>query len=53
MVGAEEAFAEVAPDDVFGVADGGEVGAGVPLEEEVQIGGELGEDLRREGQIRA
>ena len=27
----EEALAEVAADDLFGVADGGEVGAGVPL----------------------
>ena len=42
MAGGEEALAEVAADDVFGVADGGEVGAGVPLEEQVEVGGELG-----------
>jgi hypothetical protein len=42
VLASEEAFAEVAADDVFGVADGGEVGAGVPLEEEVEIGGEPG-----------
>ncbi len=29
----EEAFAEVAADDVLGIADGRDVGAGVPLEE--------------------
>jgi hypothetical protein len=44
--GSEEAFAEVAADDFFGVADGGEVGAGVPLEEEVEVGGELGVEVR-------
>jgi hypothetical protein len=44
VLGSEEAFAEVAADDLFGVADGGEVGAGVPLEEEVEISGELGEE---------
>ncbi len=47
MVGGEEAFAEVAADDLFGVADGGEVGAGVPFEEEVEVGGELGEEVAR------
>ncbi len=34
-----------------GVADGGEVGAGVPLEEEIEIGGELGEDFGRWGEV--
>ena len=43
MGGGEEAFAEVAADDLFGVADGGEVGAGVPFEEEVEVEGELGD----------
>ena len=38
----EEAFAEVAADDLFRIANGGEVGAGVPLEQKVEIGGELG-----------
>jgi hypothetical protein len=33
MAGGEEAFAEVAGDDVFGVADGGQVDARVPAEE--------------------
>ena len=42
VLGGEEAFAEVAADDLFRVADGGEVGAGVPLEEEIEIDGELG-----------
>ena len=44
VAGGEEAFAEVAADDLFGVADGGEVGTGVPLEEEVEVSGELGEE---------
>jgi hypothetical protein len=38
----EEGFAEVALDDGFRVTDGGEVGAGVPLEEEVEVEGEMG-----------
>ena len=38
----EEALSEVAADDLFGAADGGEVGAGVPFEEEVEVDGELG-----------
>jgi hypothetical protein len=33
VMGGEEALAEVAGDDFFGVADGGEVDAGVPAEE--------------------
>jgi hypothetical protein len=33
VAGGEEAFAEVAGDDLFGIADGGEVDAGVPAEE--------------------
>ena len=45
----EEAFAEVALDDGLGVADGGEVGAGIPLEQEVQVGGELGVEARGDG----
>ncbi len=44
LEGAEEALAEVALDDALGVADGGEVGAGVPAEEEVEVGGELREE---------
>lgn len=41
MGGGEEAFAEVALDDLFRAADGGEADAGVPAEEEVEIGGDL------------
>ena len=37
MTGGEEAFAEVAGDDFFGVADGGEVDAGVPAEEYIDV----------------
>jgi len=37
----EEAFSEVAADDLFRVADGGKVGAGIPLEEEIEVGGKL------------
>jgi hypothetical protein len=35
--GGEEAFAEVAGDDIFGVADGGEVDVSVPLEEYIDV----------------
>ena len=44
MPGGEEAFSEVTADDLLGIADGGEVSAGVPLEEEVEVGGEMGEE---------
>jgi len=37
MPACEEALAEVASDDVFGVADGGEVDAGVPAEEYIDV----------------
>jgi hypothetical protein len=37
MLGCEEAFTEVATDDLFRLADGGEVGAGVPLEEKIKV----------------
>jgi hypothetical protein len=33
VAGGEEGFAEVAGDDFFRIADGGEVDAGVPAEE--------------------
>jgi len=39
MGGGEEALAEVAADDLLGIADGGEIGASVPLEEQIEIGG--------------
>ncbi len=53
MPGGEEALAEVAADDLFGVADGGQVGAGVPLEQEIEIKGELGAERGRGcGEIR-
>ncbi len=52
MLGGEEAFAEVAADYLLRVADGGQIGAGVPFEEEIQVGGEMGEDGgRRGGQV--
>jgi hypothetical protein len=37
MAGGEEAFAEVAGDDILGVADGGQVDAGVPAEEYIDV----------------
>ena len=37
-LGGEEGFAEVAGDDFIGVADGCEVGAGVPAEEYIDVG---------------
>jgi hypothetical protein len=37
MAGGEEGFAEVAGDDFFGIADGGEVNAGVPAEEYIDV----------------
>jgi hypothetical protein len=37
VAGGEEALAEVAGDDFFGVADGGEVDAGVPAEEYIDV----------------
>ena len=46
LPGGEEAFAEVALDDFFGGADGGEIGAGVPLEEEIEVEGELVAEVR-------
>jgi hypothetical protein len=45
VTGGEEAFSEVATDNFLGVADGGEVGTGVPLEEKIEVNGEL----RKEG----
>ena len=49
--GGEEALAEVAADDVLGGADGGEVEAGVPLENEVEIGEELGGERGGDGGV--
>jgi hypothetical protein len=37
VAGGEEAFAEVAGYDFFGVADAGEVDAGVPAEEYIDV----------------
>jgi hypothetical protein len=37
MAGGQEALAEVAGDDVFGVADGGQVDARVPTEEYIDV----------------
>jgi hypothetical protein len=49
MAGGEEAFSEVAADYLFGIADGGEVGAGVPLVEEIEVEGELVVERGRRG----
>src|SRR5579863_167004 len=37
LAGGEEGLAEVAADDVFWVADGGEVDAGIPVEEYIDV----------------
>jgi len=37
VAGGEEGFAEVAGDDFFWIADGGEIDAGVPAEEYIDI----------------
>jgi hypothetical protein len=37
VAGGEEGFAEVAGDDFFRIADGGEVDAGVPTEEYIDV----------------
>jgi hypothetical protein len=37
VAGGEQALAEVAGDDVFGVADGGQIDAGVPPDEDIDI----------------
>jgi hypothetical protein len=37
MAGGEEALAEVAGNDVFGIADGGEIDAGIPAEEYIDV----------------
>ena len=47
MDAGEEAFAEVAADDFFGFADGGEVGAGVPAEKKIKVDAELSVKVRR------
>jgi hypothetical protein len=39
VLGGEEALAEVTGNYFVGVSDSGQVGAGVPLEEEVQVDG--------------
>jgi len=52
MSGCEQALTEVATDDLFGISDGGEVGASVPFEEEIEVEGELRDQTcRRIGQI--
>ena len=37
MAGGEKALAEMASDDVLGVADGGQIDAGVPAEEYIDV----------------
>lgn len=53
VLGGEEAFSEVAANDLLRVADGSEVGTGVPLEEEIEVGGEAGHEVfwRGDGQV--
>ena len=46
MLGGEEALSEVAADNLFRVADSREIGAGVPFEEEVEVCGDLREEIR-------
>jgi hypothetical protein len=41
MLGCEEAFAEMAANYLFGAPNGREIRSGVPLEKQVQIGGQL------------
>jgi hypothetical protein len=49
----EETLAEVAADDLFGIADGGQVGARIPFEEETEVSREPWEKSDREvGKIR-
>src|ERR1700677_234336 len=40
----------MAADDLFGIADRGEIGAGVPLEEEIEVDGKLAIEASRPGQ---
>ena len=42
MARGKEAFAEMTADDLFRIADRGEIGAGVPFEKEVEVQRELG-----------
>ncbi len=37
LSGSEQALAEMTTDDLFRVTDGGEIGMGVPLEEEIEV----------------
>ena len=41
MAGEEEGLSEVARDDFFWSADGGEVDARVPVKKKIEIGGDL------------
>lgn len=54
MAGGEETFSKVPADDLFRIADGGEIGPGVPPEEQVEVGGEPEHQVfwRRYGQVR-
>ena len=42
-MGEKERFAKMSCHDLFRVADGGEVGFLVPAQEEIEVGGDLGE----------
>jgi hypothetical protein len=44
VLSGEEAFSEMAGDDLLGIADGREVRPGVPLKKQVKVGRELGKE---------
>jgi hypothetical protein len=45
VAASKEALAKVAADDLLRIADGREIGAGVPFEEEVEVSGEVGKEV--------
>lgn len=47
MTRGEETLPEVTADDLPGIANGSEICAGIPLQEEIEIDRELGEEHRR------
>jgi len=50
-LGTKDGFEEVAAEDAFFVPDGGEVGFGVPLLEEGEVGGEFFSEFRGQGWV--
>jgi hypothetical protein len=51
MAAGEEALAEVAADDLLGLADRGKVGAGVPAQQQIQVQRELRQQVRGRGGV--